>query len=85
MQNAESDSLSTRSSAWSEEDDRRKRHEAIWKQTCSRTHSLWCSCGNWTSHIKPWPTTDDPGTEDADGDGKNLGTAADVASNADPR
>nr|QYD01868.1 ORF2 [Torque teno felis virus] len=38
---------------WSPEDERRKLHEAIWKQSCSRTHQLWCTCGNWVSHINP--------------------------------
>nr|QYD01814.1 ORF2 [Torque teno felis virus] len=45
---------------WTFEDDRRKKHEAIWKQNCSRTHRLWCECGDWISHIKPkWSTTGD--------------------------
>ncbi|BBE36922.1 hypothetical protein [Paguma larvata torque teno virus] len=39
-------------SSWNRETERRRLHEAIWKQSCSRTHSLWCDCGNWTSHIK---------------------------------
>lgn len=35
-------------------DERRKQHCAIWLQSCSRTHALWCDCGIWTSHIRGW-------------------------------
>nr|QYD02135.1 ORF2 [Torque teno felis virus] len=37
---------------WTPEDDRRAKHCAIWLQSCSRTHQLWCDCPDWTSHIK---------------------------------
>nr|QZE11931.1 MAG: ORF2 [Torque teno felis virus] len=66
---------------WTIEDDRRKKHEAIWKQTCSRTHSLWCPCGDWTSHIKPRCVTGDAGGVDGgvkaanDGGDPGAGTA----------
>nr|QYD01808.1 ORF2 [Torque teno felis virus] len=43
---------------------RRKQHCAIWLQSCSRTHALWCDCGLWTSHIRGWRPT-----HAADGDG----------------
>nr|BBE36937.1 hypothetical protein [Paguma larvata torque teno virus] len=62
----ENDSDSS-SSRWSAEADRLKRHEAIWKQSCSRTHSLWCNCGNWTAHIKLCDTGAERGGRDAGG------------------
>nr|QYD02288.1 ORF2 [Torque teno felis virus] len=37
---------------WTPADDRRAQHCAIWLQSCSRTHQLWCDCGHWTSHIR---------------------------------
>nr|QYD01922.1 ORF2 [Torque teno felis virus] len=47
---------------------------AIWLQSCSRTHAIWCSCGVWTSHIKGWrPTEGDDGGAAADvGDGAEV-------------
>lgn len=27
--------------------------EANWKRTCSTLHAAFCSCGDWTQHIKP--------------------------------
>nr|QYD01874.1 ORF2 [Torque teno felis virus]QYD01889.1 ORF2 [Torque teno felis virus] len=36
---------------------RKKQHCAIWLQSCSRTHALWCDCGLWTSHIRGWRPT----------------------------
>nr|QYD01982.1 ORF2 [Torque teno felis virus] len=45
-------------------DDRKKFHCALWLQSCSRTHKLWCDCLVWTSHIKGWQ-----GLEDGDGGG----------------
>nr|QYD01964.1 ORF2 [Torque teno felis virus] len=83
MQKSDSNSVSSGSTNWSAEDDRRKRHEAIWKQTCSRTHSLWCPCNDWTSHIRRWPTTTDDG-EDADTPGGNAGEES-AALTADKR
>nr|BBE36925.1 hypothetical protein [Paguma larvata torque teno virus] len=54
--------------SWNRELERKKLHEAIWKQSCSRTHSLWCSCGNWTSHIRICGTgTDAPGGDTGGG------------------
>nr|QYD01886.1 ORF2 [Torque teno felis virus] len=50
----------------------KKLHCALWLQSCSRTHKLWCDCGIWTSHIKGWRATegDEPGTMAGDvGDG----------------
>lgn len=29
-----------------------KRQEALWKQSCSKSHQIWCNCGQWQSHIK---------------------------------
>nr|QYD02375.1 ORF2 [Torque teno felis virus] len=37
--------------ALSLEEEQRKLHCAIWLQSCSRTHRLWCKCADWTSHI----------------------------------
>nr|QYD01898.1 ORF2 [Torque teno felis virus] len=37
--------------------ERKKKHCAIWLQSCSRTHALWCDCGLWTSHIRGWHPT----------------------------
>lgn len=37
--------------ALSLEEEQRKLHCAIWLQSCSRTHRLWCHCADWTSHI----------------------------------
>lgn len=66
MSVSEPNSLPGTASSWSDEDDRRARHEAIWKQSCSRTHQLWCRCSDWTSHIrKRWPT--DARTDGAEG------------------
>lgn len=28
------------------------KRQAIWFQSCARTHSLFCNCGNWFDHIK---------------------------------
>nr|BDU80035.1 ORF2 [Raccoon dog Torque teno virus 2] len=59
---------------WSKDQDLRAKHEAIWKKSCSRTHQLWCSCGDWVSHLRgvvfspgktpktPWPTPTREGT-----------------------
>nr|UWX31892.1 ORF2 [Torque teno felis virus] len=51
-------------------------HCALWLQSCSRTHALWCDCGLWTSHIKGWhPTDADPGVGGAtarDGAGSEV-------------
>lgn len=57
------------------EQQRLKLHEAIWKSSCSRTHRLWCSCGDWTSHIRKTCHTgeDDPIT------GEDPGIATDFA------
>lgn len=79
MSETQSTAFSTGSTTWSEEDDRAKRHEAIWKQSCSRTHSLWCSCGDWTSHIRGWRTTGDGG----DGN-RNAGDSGDGNGGGDP-
>nr|QYD01883.1 ORF2 [Torque teno felis virus] len=48
--------------------DTKKLHCAIWLQSCSRTHALWCDCGIWTSHIRGWRPTegDEPGAVDGD-------------------
>lgn len=46
---------------WTPEEDLRKKHCAIWLQSCSRTHQLWCNCGNWTSHIRGCGTGGDTG------------------------
>nr|UWX31899.1 ORF2 [Torque teno felis virus] len=47
---------------------RKKQHCAIWLQSCSRTHKLWCDCNNWISHIK-WSgiTGEDSGHEGSGG------------------
>lgn len=47
---------------------------AIWLQSCSRTHAIWCTCGIWTSHIKGWrPTEGDGGEVTGDvGDGAEV-------------
>lgn len=48
-------------------DTRRKLHEAIWKQSVSRTHRLWCDCGNFLLHFKTVtcvPTGEDTGEKD---------------------
>nr|QZE11924.1 MAG: ORF3 [Torque teno felis virus] len=37
--------------ALSLEEEQKKLHCAIWLQSCSRTHRLWCKCADWTSHI----------------------------------
>nr|QYD01802.1 ORF2 [Torque teno felis virus]QYD01829.1 ORF2 [Torque teno felis virus]QYD01838.1 ORF2 [Torque teno felis virus]QYD01862.1 ORF2 [Torque teno felis virus] len=43
------------------EEEKSKIHCALWLQSCSRTHKLWCDCPVWTSHIKGWrPTEGDP-------------------------
>nr|QYD01979.1 ORF2 [Torque teno felis virus] len=47
--------------------ERKKKHCAIWLQSCSRTHALWCDCGLWTSHIRGWHPTHAGGDEDGDG------------------
>lgn len=47
-------------------DTRRKLHEALWKQTVSRTHRLWCDCGQFLSHFKGWQGSTD---EENGGDG----------------
>ncbi|AYP28924.1 MAG: ORF2 protein [Anelloviridae sp.] len=47
------------------EEERKKLHEAIWKKSCSRTHRLWCSCPDWTSHIR-CRTPELPTTEEGD-------------------
>lgn len=56
------------------EKERQALHCAIWLQSCSRTHQLWCSCGCWTSHIKGWrPTADEDGGVHGDvGDGTEV-------------
>lgn len=48
---------------------------AIWLQSCSRTHAIWCNCGVWTSHIKGWRPTE--------GDGPSV--VADVGDGAEVR
>nr|QYD01820.1 ORF2 [Torque teno felis virus] len=56
-------------------DIKKKLHCAIWLQSCSRTHALWCDCGIWTSHIRGWrPTEGDAvGTVHGDaGDGESI-------------
>nr|BBE36928.1 hypothetical protein [Paguma larvata torque teno virus] len=52
---------------WNRALERYKLHEAIWKQSCSRTHSLFCNCGDWTSHIKLCGTGTGPGDGDSGG------------------
>ncbi|BBE36931.1 hypothetical protein [Zayintorquevirus viver1] len=42
---------------WNSAEEKRRINEALWKQSCSRTHRLWCECPDWTSHIKIWHTT----------------------------
>nr|QYD01961.1 ORF2 [Torque teno felis virus] len=71
--------------------ERRALHCAIWLQSCSRTHSLWCDCGLWTSHIKGWhPTTSEDGGAAADvGDGNEVridefGTLVDIKRKREP-
>nr|QYD01865.1 ORF2 [Torque teno felis virus] len=54
---------------YSQDEIRKKQHCAIWLQSCSRTHQLWCDCGLWTSHIRGWRPTH---AEDGDGDDGNL-------------
>nr|QYD01934.1 ORF2 [Torque teno felis virus] len=38
--------------ALSLEEEQNKLRCAIWLQSCSRTHRLWCKCPDWTSHIR---------------------------------
>nr|QYD01826.1 ORF2 [Torque teno felis virus] len=71
-------SSTSNKTTWTIEDDRYKKHEAIWKQTCSRTHSLWCNCGNWTSHIHKTQWCATTGDGDA-GRGNRDGIDGDVA------
>nr|QYD01871.1 ORF2 [Torque teno felis virus] len=55
--------------------DSKKLHCALWLQSCSRTHKLWCDCGIWTSHIKGWRPSegDNPGHIAGDvGDGTHV-------------
>nr|QYD02267.1 ORF2 [Torque teno felis virus] len=55
------------------EEELQKLHCAIWLQSCSRTHALWCKCGVWTSHIRGWrPTEGDDG--DVVGDPRDGGS-----------
>nr|QYD01940.1 ORF2 [Torque teno felis virus]QYD01955.1 ORF2 [Torque teno felis virus]QYD01997.1 ORF2 [Torque teno felis virus] len=48
------------------EAERKKLHCAIWLQSCSRTHALWCDCPVWTSHIRGWHPTGGDGDVEAD-------------------
>lgn len=51
-------------------DIRFKLHEAFWKQMVSRTHSLFCNCGQFLKHFKWQDFTDEDGSQGADaGDG----------------
>ncbi|UJO02147.1 ORF2 [Torque teno Tadarida brasiliensis virus 3] len=52
-------------------DTRFKLHEAFWKQMVSRTHSLFCNCGQFLKHFRGWQDTGekdggDPDTENGD-------------------
>nr|QYD01904.1 ORF2 [Torque teno felis virus] len=63
-------------------DDKKKLHCALWLQSCSRTHKLWCDCPLWTSHIKGWQGSG----ESADGEKENSnpgGTGQDGPTNPD--
>ncbi|QLG20794.1 ORF2 [Lycalopex gymnocercus torque teno virus 1] len=37
---------------WSQDQDKRAKMEAVWLRNCSETHALWCTCGEWISHIR---------------------------------
>ncbi|BBE36919.1 hypothetical protein QKL46_gp2 [Paguma larvata torque teno virus] len=73
--------------SWSGESERIKLHEAIWKQSCSRTHALWCACGNWTSHIKLCGGGSDAGGGETGGGATGAGDIENVdpATAAEPR
>lgn len=36
-----------------------RKKQAVWFLSCSRSHQLFCNCGDWTAHIKKilWPGT----------------------------
>nr|UWX31894.1 ORF2 [Torque teno felis virus] len=53
-------------------DTRFKLHEAFWKQMVSRTHSLFCNCGQFLKHFRGWQdstTEKNHGNEDINGNG----------------
>lgn len=43
---------STSQKSFTEVDKRKRLHEALWKQSVSRTHRLWCDCGQFLNHFK---------------------------------
>nr|QYD01970.1 ORF2 [Torque teno felis virus] len=58
------DQTSETPKAFTEVDKRKRLHEAIWKQSVSRTHRLWCDCGQFLNHFKICAvptTTEGPG------------------------
>nr|BDU80032.1 ORF2 [Red fox Torque teno virus 2] len=45
--------------------------QALWLRNCSLSHSIWCTCNDWTSHIKgiqkaPWRLTEDTTGDDTE-------------------
>nr|BBE36934.1 hypothetical protein [Paguma larvata torque teno virus] len=79
--------ISSCETSWTGDCERIKLHEAIWKQSCSRTHALWCSCGNWTSHIKLCGGGSDAGGGETGGGVTGAGDIENVdpATTAEPR
>nr|BDU80029.1 ORF2 [Red fox Torque teno virus 1] len=79
-----------KSVTWSDLQDKKRRQEALWLQSCSQSHSAWCDCGSWTSHIRtiipsPKPCATEASTEDGTTNGdaeKEVLVSFDVGSPA---
>lgn len=55
-----------------------KKKQAVWFQVISRTHRLWCNCGDYCYHLrKQWRGVQDiafgRGTSDRPGEEKDIG------------